>query len=87
MPHARPESGALKLGFSLVTLKNPVRFGHQTNDPVDILLCLSAANKEQLNKEAIVSVMNLFDGEENIEQLRNARTHDDLLNLFNLIES
>lgn len=42
LPHARPEAGVKEIGLSLVTLKNPVRFGHPQNDPVRIVLCLCA---------------------------------------------
>jgi mannitol/fructose-specific phosphotransferase system IIA component (Ntr-type) len=44
MPHARPEDGAKKVGISLITLKNPVNFGNKENDPVKIVLCISAVD-------------------------------------------
>lgn len=46
MPHARPEDGALALGFSFVRLAQPVRFGHDTNDPVNLIFCLAAPDGE-----------------------------------------
>src|SRR5690625_1510016 len=42
LPHARPEDGAKEIGLSLVTLSTPVCFGHEKNDPVSIIVCLSA---------------------------------------------
>lgn len=42
MPHARPEDGVKEVGMSLITLKTPVNFGHQKNDPVEIVVCLCA---------------------------------------------
>ena len=39
--HAAYSSGAKKLGMSLLTLKNPVKFGHKENDPIDIVIALS----------------------------------------------
>lgn len=42
LPHARPASGAKKMGISIVTLKNEVEFGHRENDPVKFIFCLSA---------------------------------------------
>mgnify|MGYP000873542522 CR=1 FL=1 len=44
MPHARPEDGALKTGFSIVTLKDPVCFGNKKNDPVYLVIGLSAVD-------------------------------------------
>lgn len=34
MPHGRPEEGVKKTGFALVTLKKPLEFNHEDNDPV-----------------------------------------------------
>jgi len=39
--HASHDSGARKLGMSLITLKKSVEFGHLENDPVDIVIALS----------------------------------------------
>jgi len=33
MPHGRPEEGVKKTGFALVTLKTPLVFNHEDNDP------------------------------------------------------
>ncbi len=41
MPHGRPEEGVKKTGFALVTLKKPLEFNHEDNDPVDILIPLT----------------------------------------------
>ena len=42
LPHARPESGALESAIGIATLKTPVVFGNEANDPVKYLFCLSA---------------------------------------------
>ena len=36
--HAKPDYGVNRLGISLSTLKTPVEFGHDKNDPVDIVV-------------------------------------------------
>ncbi len=82
MPHARPEAGALKIGFSLITLKEPVSFGHKTNDPVDFILTLCAPDKHSLNENALVEVMDLFDDEDLLNKIRNAKTKDELQTIF-----
>ena len=43
MPHGRPEEG-VKTGFALVTLKKPLIFNHEDNDPVDILITMAAVD-------------------------------------------
>lgn len=65
MPHARPEDGALKSGFSIIRLKNGVEFGNQDNDPVKIVIGLSAkSNSEHLKTIQIIS--NILDGNEKV---------------------
>ena len=44
MPHGRPEEGVKKTGFALVTLKKPLVFNHEDNDPVDILITMAAVD-------------------------------------------
>lgn len=43
-PHARPEDGALATGICLVTLKQPVAFGSQANDPVKVVIGLASTD-------------------------------------------
>jgi len=44
MPHARPSDGALKIGVGLLTLAEPIYFGHEKNDPVKIVAALSSVD-------------------------------------------
>ena len=46
LAHARPEDGAFALGLSAVSLAAPVRFGHSTNDPVDVVLAFSSPDRD-----------------------------------------
>ncbi|MFC2331079.1 MAG: PTS sugar transporter subunit IIA [Treponema sp.] len=86
MPHARPELGGLKTGFALVTLKNPVKFGHESNDPVDIVLCICAKDASDMNEEVILNAVTLFDDEHAVCALRRAKNADDLALIFDGIE-
>lgn len=52
MPHGRPEEGVKKTGFSLVTLKKPLEFNHEDNDPVDILITMAAVDANTHQKWA-----------------------------------
>ena len=45
LSHARPECGAKKLGLSILTLRDPVPFGHSLNDPVDLVFTLSTPDE------------------------------------------
>lgn len=86
MPHARPELGAKKTGFALVTLKNPVSFGHEDNDPVDVILCICAATAQDLNEQVIMEAVTLFDSEEAMSKLRTAHTAEALYAILEDVE-
>ena len=43
IPHARPEKGAIDIGFSLITLEEPVKFDEETG-PVKVMICFSAVD-------------------------------------------
>ncbi|MFA7567113.1 MAG: PTS sugar transporter subunit IIA [Alkalispirochaeta sp.] len=74
LPHAKPKNGVLKTGYALVTLDEPVEFGDEDNDPVDILIFAGAVNREEHNQEAIPQIAELCDSETYIEALRAAGT-------------
>jgi ascorbate PTS system EIIA or EIIAB component len=47
LAHARPEDGVQRLGVSVVTLAEPVTFGHEDNDPVDVVFAFGSPDKDQ----------------------------------------
>jgi len=61
MPHARPEQGAIKTGFSLVVLKTPVEFSNEENDPVRIVLTVAGKDNKEFSEYALVEIMELLD--------------------------
>lgn len=80
MPHARPETGAIKTGFSLITLQNPVSFGNKENDPVNIVICIcSADNKSHI--KALSELVNLLGNEDNIKAIKEAESVETILQL------
>lgn len=42
LAHARPDDGALRLCLSAAVLAAPVEFGHDQNDPVDVVLAFGS---------------------------------------------
>ena len=78
MPHARPELGASDTGCSLVTLNKPVTFGHEDNDPVDVILCICARTAQDLNEQVIMEAVTLFDNEAGMQKLRTIKTEAEL---------
>ncbi|MBF7996705.1 PTS ascorbate transporter subunit IIA [Rahnella laticis] len=84
MPHGRPEEGVKKTGFALVTLKRPLVFNHEDNDPVDILITLAAVDANAHQEVGIMQVVNLFDDEANFDRLRACTTAQQVLDLIDL---
>lgn len=84
MPHGRPEEGVKKTGFALVTLKKPLVFNHEDNDPVDILITLAAVDANAHQEVGIMQVVNLFDDEDNFDRLRACTTAQQVLDLIDL---
>lgn len=71
MPHARPEEGALGIGFSLITLDRPVNFGHPKNDPVQLVVALCAID-HQTHLNALADLAELLSDEENVQKILKA---------------
>ncbi len=46
LAHARPEDGVLEIGMSIITLKEPVEFGSEVNDPVKLVISFGGLDKE-----------------------------------------
>ncbi len=44
LSHARPENGVVQMGMSIVNLLEGVKFGHETNDPVYLVITLAASD-------------------------------------------
>lgn len=64
MPHARPEDGVKSLGLSLLRLSNPVNFGHDKNDPVKLVICLSSVDAE-MHLNALRQLASILSDNEN----------------------
>jgi PTS system ascorbate-specific IIA component len=81
IPHARPEDGAMKPGISLVVLREPVEFGSEENDPVDLLFGF-ATTGSGAHVEIIRALAEFIGEQENLEKLRQARTEGEALGVL-----
>lgn len=81
LAHARPEDGVKQIGFSLLTLENPVWFGHPENDPVDIIIAFGATdNKSHLSLMA--QLAELLSNNEKLQKIKNAKTVDEIIKVI-----
>ncbi|WP_447882494.1 PTS sugar transporter subunit IIA [Serratia fonticola] len=81
MPHARPEQGAIKAQLSLVRLREPIAFGHTENDPVQVLLGLSATSSDR-HIHLIQHIVTLLADENNLHTLMNSCNPEQLYHLI-----
>jgi len=78
LPHARPEDGAIRVGLSVVTLADPVPFGHETNDPVSLVFAFAGIDYFS-HLRAFTELATLFRDPERLIAMRQARTAAELL--------
>ncbi len=77
LPHSRSGEYSHKVGISILRLAEPVVFGHEENDPVDLLFGLSSIdNKSHLG--ALRDLSSLLTNEESIAFMRNVTSVDEL---------
>ncbi|GKX29868.1 hypothetical protein SH1V18_23480 [Vallitalea longa] len=81
MPHSRPEDGVKKNGISIMTLEEPVNFGNPDNDPVSIIISLSATDNVS-HLEMMQDIVTTISVEDNIDKIEEANTNNDILNIF-----
>ncbi|NMM63818.1 BglG family transcription antiterminator [Clostridium sp. P21] len=86
LPHGRPEDGALDTGFSIITLKEPLCFGHKNHDPVKVIIAFATKdNKSHL--KALEEIVTVFNHRENLRSLLKCDTEKDFMNnIMNLVK-
>ncbi|MBA8991715.1 PTS system ascorbate-specific IIA component [Curtobacterium pusillum] len=75
--HARPGPAVLRDGLSVVTLAEPVTFGHPHNDPVHVVLGLAVAGVGT-HLESIGEIANLFNDATVTGRIAAATTADEV---------
>lgn len=82
LPHGGVLEGALDTGFSIVTLKKPLNFGHKKHDPIKIIICFSTKdNKSHL--ETLNNIVNLVSNSEGYKKIIKANSVDEVLEMLN----
>jgi mannitol/fructose-specific phosphotransferase system IIA component (Ntr-type) len=76
--HARPEDGVRRPCLALLSLMEPVAFGHSVNDPVDLVVAFGAVDKEA-HLDALQQLAQLLSDPFALAALRAAATDQALL--------
>ncbi|WML34190.1 PTS sugar transporter subunit IIA [Clostridium sp. OS1-26] len=82
LSHARPENGVKKLSLSLITLKDPISFGSELNDPVKLVITLAAKDNEA-HLKALAQLMELFMNTEDLNSILEAENKKQVIKIIN----
>jgi PTS system ascorbate-specific IIA component len=81
LAHARPGPDVRRNGLSVVTLAEPVPFGHPHNDPVRVVVGLAVTGADE-HVASVAGLANVFNERSAIERLASASTIDDVRRVF-----
>lgn len=85
MPHEGLEEGSIKVGMSLIRLKNPVPFGEEEFDPVEFVCCLSAVD-HKTHLKAFFNLVNMLQNGKVKEMLHLCRTPEEAASIIEKYE-
>lgn len=77
LAHARPAGNVRKNSIAILTLKEGINFGNESNDPVFIVFAVAACNDDE-HLDLFQAVAEFLSREESVEQLMNARTFQEI---------
>jgi PTS system ascorbate-specific IIA component len=81
LAHARPGPEVIADGLAVVTLADPVSFGHPHNDPVSVVIGL-AIERSDVHLASVADLANVFNDSSAIPALRDAKSIDDVRAIF-----
>lgn len=77
LAHARPGPAVHRDGLAIVTLAEPVPFGHPYNDPVRVVLALAGASSAR-HLQLVAEIANIFNDSDAVERLADAAAADEV---------
>lgn len=82
LPHARPETGSVKIGYSVMLLKKPVSFTEDGESDASLFIALSCVDADT-HLEMLQEIVEILSDQEKHDAIFAATTKQDLLTLFN----
>ena len=80
LPHARPEQGVLKSQIAVTLLRKEVYFENEKK-PVKLLITLAASDNNS-HLDALMTISELLQKEDTVENILNAENKDELYSYF-----
>jgi PTS system ascorbate-specific IIA component len=68
--------------MSLMTIKNPVKFGSEFNDPVKLLITIAPKDSES-HLKALSQLMALFTNSEDLKKVMSGKSKEDIISIIN----
>lgn len=81
LPHARPEAGSKKMGFSILKLEEPVAFSEEEEHQVSLLIALSCVDATT-HMEMLSGIVTVLSDPDKYDQVFNATTSEEILSIF-----
>lgn len=81
LAHSRPTPAVKRLGVSWVSLENPVSFGSEANDPVDLVIGLAALDHDS-HLELMSAIARTISSAELLQKLRGAESAREVHNIL-----
>jgi len=81
LAHSAPGPSVKIAGISLSILKEPVKFHHETNDPIKLLFILAAKDGEG-HLSFIKDLVNLLSNNEKVNELSSSTSIDEALSII-----
>jgi ascorbate PTS system EIIA or EIIAB component len=83
LAHARPGPDVRREGLAVVTLADPVPFGHPHNDPVRVVIGLAVSNAEE-HVASVARLANAFNDSGMVGRIARAGSADEVRELLGL---
>jgi len=81
MPHARPEAGSNKVGFSVMLCKRPVAFSDQEDQQARLFVTLSCVSADT-HLKMIQALVGILGDDTLVEKILQATSQEELLEIF-----
>lgn len=83
LPHARPEMGSVKVGFSIMKLEKAVAFSEAEDHQVRLLISLSCVDAD-MHMKMLKGIVEVLSDSSRFEAILNAKSKEEMLELFKI---
>lgn len=80
-PHSKPSKNVLKTSVSFCKLKEPIKFNHPQNDPVEFVFALGGVNETD-HIEMLRGLSTFLMDKENVKELEKVKDRESVIRLL-----